>query len=165
MEKTCRFICFANAKKEDLRSSFFKRVMGIEPTCSAWKADILPLNYTRIKKSEPEGIRTPDPRLRRPLLYPAELPIHVLTQELLCHNAFCLSSLFSKFFLFFFAFLFWLLFCSFYGLFGFFISFAFLSRKKFLFIYPKSSLQIGVKYDIIICYPSILGITIYQKRR
>ena len=25
-----------------------KRVMGIEPTCSAWKADILPLNYTRI---------------------------------------------------------------------------------------------------------------------
>ena len=24
-----------------------KRVMGIEPTCSAWKADILPLNYTR----------------------------------------------------------------------------------------------------------------------
>ena len=21
--------------------------MGIEPTCSAWKADILPLNYTR----------------------------------------------------------------------------------------------------------------------
>ena len=26
----------------------WKRVMGIEPTCSAWKADILPLNYTRI---------------------------------------------------------------------------------------------------------------------
>ena len=22
--------------------------MGIEPTCSAWKADILPLNYTRV---------------------------------------------------------------------------------------------------------------------
>ena len=22
--------------------------MGIEPTCSAWKADILPLNYTRL---------------------------------------------------------------------------------------------------------------------
>ncbi len=21
--------------------------MGIEPTCSAWKADVLPLNYTR----------------------------------------------------------------------------------------------------------------------
>ena len=26
---------------------FLERVMGIEPTCSAWKADILPLNYTR----------------------------------------------------------------------------------------------------------------------
>ena len=25
-----------------------KRVMGIEPTYSAWKADVLPLNYTRI---------------------------------------------------------------------------------------------------------------------
>ena len=72
--------------------------MGIEPTCSAWKADILPLNYTRIKKSEPEGIRTPDPRLRRPLLYPAELPIHVLTQDILCHNVFHLSTTFLKFF-------------------------------------------------------------------
>ena len=27
---------------------FIQRVMGIEPTCSAWKADILPLNYTRV---------------------------------------------------------------------------------------------------------------------
>jgi len=27
-----------------------ERVMGIEPTCSAWKADVLPLNYTRILK-------------------------------------------------------------------------------------------------------------------
>ena len=27
-----------------------ERVMGIEPTCSAWKADILPLNYTRISR-------------------------------------------------------------------------------------------------------------------
>ena len=26
---------------------------------------------------EPEGIRTPDPRLRRPLLYPAELQTHI----------------------------------------------------------------------------------------
>ena len=72
--------------------------MGIEPTCSAWKADILPLNYTRIKKSEPEGIRTPDPRLRRPLLYPAELPIHVLTQDILCHSPFHLSTTFLIFF-------------------------------------------------------------------
>jgi hypothetical protein len=25
-----------------------KRVMGIEPTLSAWKAEVLPLNYTRV---------------------------------------------------------------------------------------------------------------------
>ena len=27
-----------------------ERVMGIEPTLSAWKAGVLPLNYTRKKK-------------------------------------------------------------------------------------------------------------------
>ncbi len=27
---------------------FLERVMGIEPTLSAWKAEVLPLNYTRI---------------------------------------------------------------------------------------------------------------------
>ena len=27
-----------------------ERVMGIEPTSSAWKAEVLPLNYTRLKK-------------------------------------------------------------------------------------------------------------------
>ena len=26
---------------------FLERVMGIEPTSSAWKAEVLPLNYTR----------------------------------------------------------------------------------------------------------------------
>ena len=31
--------------------------------------------------SVPEGIRTPDPRLRRPLLYPAELQTHALFSE------------------------------------------------------------------------------------
>jgi hypothetical protein len=25
-----------------------ERVMGIEPTLSAWKAEVLPLNYTRV---------------------------------------------------------------------------------------------------------------------
>ena len=29
----------------------------------------------------PEGIRTPDPRLRRPLLYPAELLTHITNFE------------------------------------------------------------------------------------
>ena len=51
-----------------------KRVMGIEPTYPAWKAGVLPLNYTRI------GIfnllynaqfrnRTRDTRIFSPLLY------------------------------------------------------------------------------------------------
>ncbi len=31
--------------------------------------------------NEPEGIRTPDPRLRRPLLYPAELQTHDNIQQ------------------------------------------------------------------------------------
>ena len=31
------------------RSTFhLERVMGIEPTSSAWKAEVLPLNYTRL---------------------------------------------------------------------------------------------------------------------
>ncbi len=29
-----------------------ERVMGIEPTYSAWEADVLPLNYTRTNKLE-----------------------------------------------------------------------------------------------------------------
>ena len=34
------------------------------------------------ERNEPEGIRTPDPRLRRPLLYPAELQTHFWKDEL-----------------------------------------------------------------------------------
>ena len=34
-------------------SARMERVMGIEPTSSAWKAEVLPLNYTR------EGLRAP----------------------------------------------------------------------------------------------------------
>ena len=29
-----------------------ERVMGIEPTFSAWEADVLPLNYTRTQVSQ-----------------------------------------------------------------------------------------------------------------
>jgi hypothetical protein len=29
-----------------------KRVKGIEPSCPAWEAGVLPLNYTRIRKEE-----------------------------------------------------------------------------------------------------------------
>ena len=33
-----------------------ERVMGIEPTTSAWKAEVLPLNYTRNYMAVPTGI-------------------------------------------------------------------------------------------------------------
>ena len=39
----CKFSLFTEAKKFNL-----ERVMGIGPTLPAWKAGILPLNYTRI---------------------------------------------------------------------------------------------------------------------
>ncbi len=39
------------------------------------KSVALPLGYTPLN-GEPVGIRTQDTRLRRPLLYPAELRVH-----------------------------------------------------------------------------------------
>ena len=32
-----------------------ERVMGIEPTLSAWKAEVLPLNYTRLFRTKPQS--------------------------------------------------------------------------------------------------------------
>ena len=56
-----------------------KRVMGIEPTYLAWKASVLPLNYTRKdfrnisnvlqKHSAQSRNRTSDTRIFSPLLY------------------------------------------------------------------------------------------------
>ena len=46
-----------------------KRVMGIEPTYLAWKASVLPLNYTRIFFSAQNRNRTSDTRIFSPLLY------------------------------------------------------------------------------------------------
>ena len=35
-------------------------------------------SYLEVLFGEPGGVRTPDPRLRRPVLYPAELLTHLL---------------------------------------------------------------------------------------
>ena len=53
--------------------------MRIELTPSAWKAEVLPLNYTRaieeafsflLKNGSEDEIRTRDPRLGKAMLYP-----------------------------------------------------------------------------------------------
>ncbi len=44
-----------------------ERVMGIEPTYLAWKASVLPLNYTRMRAID--GTRTRDPNLGKVVLH------------------------------------------------------------------------------------------------
>jgi hypothetical protein len=41
----------ASGKKSRTCGFLLERVMGIEPTYSAWEADVLPLNYTRGMKA------------------------------------------------------------------------------------------------------------------
>ena len=51
-------------------TTLMERVMRIELTPSAWKAEVLPLNYTREKIGAEDEIRTRDPRLGKAMLYP-----------------------------------------------------------------------------------------------
>ena len=45
---------FEIRRAQPIKNSPFngKRVKGIEPSCPAWEAGVLPLNYTRIGKEE-----------------------------------------------------------------------------------------------------------------
>jgi hypothetical protein len=58
-----------------------ERVMRIELTTSAWKAEVLPLNYTRILyylTGREDRIRTCDPLVPNQVLYQAELlPVNI----------------------------------------------------------------------------------------
>ena len=47
------------AKKNKVIDLVLKRVMGIEPTYPAWKAGVLPLNYTRIYENAFEAVASP----------------------------------------------------------------------------------------------------------
>ena len=58
-----------------------ERVMRIELTTSAWKAEVLPLNYTRILilyYGAPGRSRTHNLLIRSQTLYPIELRAHVM---------------------------------------------------------------------------------------
>ena len=50
MSSTCAQERFTRLRTATLgpQFRFLERVMGIEPTSSAWKAEVLPLNYTRL---------------------------------------------------------------------------------------------------------------------
>ena len=47
-----------------------ERVTGIEPASSAWKAEVLPLNHTRVR-GRGDWIRTSDPLLPKQMRYQA----------------------------------------------------------------------------------------------
>ena len=57
-------------RKHSYIKRLLERVMGIEPTLSAWEAEVLPLNYTRLRKKsihnergvKPKALRSDAPR-------------------------------------------------------------------------------------------------------
>ena len=61
--------CSIQLSYETTLSLKMERMMRIELTPSAWKAEVLPLNYIRMIGAEDE-IRTRDPRLGKAMLYP-----------------------------------------------------------------------------------------------
>ena len=50
-----------------LSYGYTKRVMGIEPTWPAWKAGVLPLNYTRMNLATTYSPRPSPAKYHRPL--------------------------------------------------------------------------------------------------
>ena len=78
--------------------------MGFEPMASRatiWRANQLRYTHHIYKITSqpsaasyvtnvPEGIRTPDPRLRRPLLYPAELRTHKMSRFFQTDEVYCI---------------------------------------------------------------------------
>ncbi len=50
-----------------------ERVMGIEPTCEAWKASVLPLNYTRVQRNSNRMPRIVNVTERRDRIWKARI--------------------------------------------------------------------------------------------
>ena len=86
-----------------IRSKELGWLEGLEPSTSRatiWRASQLRHSHHKkntpymepykkvLRLSVPKGIRTPDPRLRRPLLYPAELWTHIPLGITLCCKLF-----------------------------------------------------------------------------
>ena len=63
-------------------------VAGFEPTLTVLETAVLPLDDTPKKNGVPEEIRTPDTRLRRPLLYPTELLARIIYYIKTCYVAY-----------------------------------------------------------------------------
>ena len=62
--------CSIQLSYEPTQVEKMERMMRIELTPSAWKAEVLPLNYIRMIFGAEDEIRTRDPRLGKAMLYP-----------------------------------------------------------------------------------------------